>query len=329
LLGAGYHQRFGEAHAEINALKDAGDAARGATLFVTLEPCCHQGKTGPCSAAVIKAGIKQVVIALEDPAEWVAGDGIAQLRAAGIAVSVGLLETEARHLNAPFIKYVTEKKPYLIAKWAMTWDGKLAAKTGSSQWISGPESRAVVHQIRGRVDGILVGAGTLTMDDPLLTARPEGPRVATRIVVDSRAQLTADSQLVQTIREAPVLLCTSTEVPDAKLKPLRAAGVDIWQGTPDAAGHLDWDELQAEFYRRGMTNILVEGGGEIFASLHQARAIDEVHLFLAPKLVGGRDAITPLGGEGLPVIPQQADLMDIEVRRTGEDIYLQGRVRKG
>ncbi|QDU82868.1 Riboflavin biosynthesis protein RibD [Polystyrenella longa] len=328
LLGAGYHEKYGEAHAEINALRQAGDAARGATLYVTLEPCCHQGKTGPCAEAVIQAGISRVVIAQEDPAEWVAGKGIAQLKQAGIEVEVGLLGEEARQLNAPFIKQVTTKQPYLLAKWAMTWDGKLAARTGSSQWISGPESRSIVHQLRGCMDGVLVGAGTVAADDPLLTARPAGPRTATRIVIDSRASLSLDSQLVQTITQAPVLLCTSESAPAEKLKQLRDAGVDIWQGKLTEEGRLDWNEVLLELGRREMTNVLVEGGGAIFASLHEVSAIDEVHLFLAPKLVGGRDAITPLEGEGLPAIPQQADLRDIQIEITGDDIYLRGRLQR-
>ncbi|MCA9039534.1 MAG: bifunctional diaminohydroxyphosphoribosylaminopyrimidine deaminase/5-amino-6-(5-phosphoribosylamino)uracil reductase RibD [Planctomycetaceae bacterium] len=328
LLGAGYHEKYGEAHAEINALREAGANARGAILYVTLEPCCHHGKTGPCTEAILQAGIAKVIVAQEDPADWVAGQGIAQLRAAGVPVEVGLLAEEARELNAPFIKLVTRKQPYVIAKWAMTWDGKLATRTGSSQWISGEESRAVVHQLRGRMDGILVGAGTVATDDPLLTARPSGPRVATRIVIDSQANLPVDSQLVKTIDQAPVLLCTSHSAPEHKLHCLREAGVKLWQGTTNDSGRLDWNEVLTELGRRQITNLLVEGGGEIFASLREADALDEVHVFLAPKLVGGTEAVTPMEGTGLATIPQQADLVDVEVMRTGEDIYLKGRIRR-
>src|SRR5262249_38708583 len=194
LVGEGWHQRYGEAH----ALAAAGAAAQGATLYVTLEPCCHYGKTPPCTEAVLRAGVGRVVAAMLDPFPPVSGQGVARLRAVGVTVEVGLGEAEARRLNAPYLKLLATGRPYVHAKWAMTLDGKICTRTGDSKWISGEASRRRVHELRGRMDAILVGIGTALADDPLLTARPPGPRIATRIVLDSRGRLPASAQLVRT-----------------------------------------------------------------------------------------------------------------------------------
>src|SRR3954466_722160 len=188
-VGEGWHQRYGGPHAEVHALAAAAEAARGATLYVTLEPCCHFGKTPPCTDAVLAAGVRRVVASMADPFPRVAGGGLDRLRAAGLEVEVGLLEDEARRLNAPYLKRLTTGLPYVTAKWAMTLDGKTAVASGDSRWISGPRSRALVHELRGRMDAILVGIGTALADDPLLTARPPGPRVACRVVLDGAARL--------------------------------------------------------------------------------------------------------------------------------------------
>ncbi|MCH2222645.1 MAG: bifunctional diaminohydroxyphosphoribosylaminopyrimidine deaminase/5-amino-6-(5-phosphoribosylamino)uracil reductase RibD, partial [Dechloromonas sp.] len=206
IVGEGWHRRFGGPHAEVAAIAAAGKNARQATAFVSLEPCCFTGQTPPCTGALIDAGVAKVVIGCCDPNPKVAGGGVAQLRAAGIEVIVGLLEEEARQLIAPFSKLVTRKRPWVIAKWAMTLDGKLATRAGASQWISGEASRTVVHQLRGRVDAILAGRGTAILDDPLLTARPPGPRIATRVVLDTQASLSCESRLMQTIDQAPVVV---------------------------------------------------------------------------------------------------------------------------
>ena len=198
ILGEGWHRRFGGAHAEVEALKLAGERARGATVYVTLEPCCHHGKTPPCTRAILDAGVARVVAAMPDPFPQVAGGGLAELRAAGIEVQSGVLEEEARKLNAPYLKLLSTGRPWIIAKWAMTLDGKIATAAGDSRWISCLDSRSIVHQLRGRVDAIVVGRGTAAADDPLLTARPPGPRTAMRIVVDTRASLSPQSQLVRT-----------------------------------------------------------------------------------------------------------------------------------
>jgi diaminohydroxyphosphoribosylaminopyrimidine deaminase/5-amino-6-(5-phosphoribosylamino)uracil reductase len=238
IVGEGWHQRFGGPHAEIEALTAAGERARGATMYVTLEPCCHQGKTPPCTDALIPAGLARVVVAMRDPFPKVAGGGLKQLAAAGIEVLCGLGEAQAHDLCAPYLKLIQTGKPWVMAKWAMTLDGKIATRSGYSQWISREASRQIVHQLRGRVDAILVGRRTAQLDDPLLTARlatgtapnPAGggpARVATRIVVDSAARLASFSQLVRTARQYPTLIATGPEADQRDLRRLTDAGCEV------------------------------------------------------------------------------------------------------
>ncbi len=326
VVGEGWHQRFGGAHAEVEALREAGQRARGATLYVTLEPCCHQGKTPPCTEAILAAGVQRVVAAMKDPFPQVAGQGLRRLAEAGLEVHCGLLEAEARRLNAPYLKLIQTGRPWVIAKWAMTLDGKLATRTGQSRWISGPESRALVHQLRGRVDAVLVGSRTAALDDPLLTARPPGPRTAVRIVVDGRARLTSESQLVRTARQAPVLVAAGPEAAAVDLRRLESAGCEVFV----APGQTPQERLLAlldELGRRRMTNLLVEGGGRLLGALLDLRAIDEVHVFIAPKLFGGLDAPTPLAGLGIDRTEQAVQLDSVQIERVGQDIYVTGRVR--
>ena len=332
LLGEGYHERFGGPHAEINALQQAGERAAGATLFVTLEPCCHHGKTPPCSRAVIAAGVKRVVAAMADPAPHVAGSGITELRSAGIEVEVGLLGDEAARLVAPFTKFFTTGLPWVHAKWAMTLDGKIATRTGASKWISSEASRHIVHALRGRMDAIVVGSGTVTADDPLLAARPPGPRIASRVVVDSRAELPLESQLVRTIAEAPVIVAASAEADERDTARLERAGVEVLRMPAEESGsqaRVDLRALLHELGRRQMTNVLVEGGGRVLGSLFDQQLIDEVHVFVAPKIVGGKAARTPVGGLGLAEIPQTVSLDRHQIQIIDGDTYIRGRIGRG
>jgi len=329
LIGEGYHQQFGGPHAEVHALNQAAGRTEGATLYVTLEPCCHQGKTPPCSQAVIAAGVRRVVVAAADPFPAVAGQGIAQLRAAGIEVELGLLEQEAVALTAPFRKLVQTQRPFVTAKWAMSLDGKLAARTGVSKWISNPHSRKIVHALRGRMDGILVGIGTVLADDPLLTVRPAGIRRPVRIVLDRQARLPLNSQLVQTLDQAPVLIFAATTAPPDRVSALRNRGVEVVELKPTAQGALDLVRVLDELGRRRMTNLLVEGGSEVFGRFRDAGQIDEVHAFIAPKLIGGAGAIGPIGGVGAPS-PQFGDrLIDPRIQIIDTDVYVSGRVETG
>ena len=321
LLGEGHHEAFGGPHAEINAIASAGDACAGATLYVTLEPCAHHGKTPPCSDAVIAAGFRKVVIASSDPIDHRGSSGIEQLKAAGIEVEVGLLESQARRLIAPFVCLQEKRRPYVHGKWAMTLDGRIASGTGHSQWISNETSRAVVHQLRGRMDAVIVGIGTVLADDPLLTARPPGPRTATRIVFDSQGRTPADSKLVKTASESPVLIVLSEEANESAQQRLEDHGVKILR-VPSSSDQsaVDVESVLCELGRREMMNVLVEGGSRVLGSFFDAGLIDECHVFIAPKIVGGRDALSPIAGTGLDRIPEVS--LETEVELLDGDVYL-------
>jgi len=323
VAGEGFHQRFGGPHAEPLAIAAAGrDACRGATLYVTLEPCTHHGKTPPCVDAVRAAGFARVVVAMVDPDPRTQGRGIDQLRGAGIEVEVGLLEAEARRLNAPFIKLTTRGIPFVAAKWAMTLDGKTATRTGDSRWISSPPSRELVHTLRGQADAILVGIGTALADDPRLTARPPGPRTATRIVADSRARLPLASRLVATAADAPLLVATTDAAPADRRQALEAAGAEVLV-LPDHEGHVSLRALMDELGRRRTTHLLLEGGGELCAAALAAGLVDKLLIFIAPKLVGGRDAPTPVGGAGIGQIAHALAARDYSIRRLGDDALIE------
>ena len=326
VVGEGWHQRFGWPHAEVEALRIAGEAARGATAYVTLEPCAHAGKTPPCTEALIAAGVVRVVVACGDPNLLVNGRGVAALQAAGVDVVVLDDQLAAKALIAPFAKLMTAGLPWVIAKWAMTLDGKLATAASDSQWISGEQSRAVVHQLRGRMDAIVVGRGTAEQDDPLLTARPAGVRTPTRIVLDSQAVLSLESRLVRTSSDAPVMVAAAANAPEARCHALREAGVEVWQSPPSVVSSSDrWLALLEELGRRWMTNILVEGGAKVLGALLDAGEIDEVHAFIAPKLIGGAGP-SPLRGDGRALMADALRLATPKVETIGEDVYVRGRV---
>jgi len=296
IVGEGYHERFGGPHAEVNALAQAGESARGGTLVVTLEPCCHFGKTPPCTEAVIRSGVSRVIIGMADPFPKVAGGGIAALKAAGIDVVSGICQPDAERLNAPYLKLLRTGRPWVIQKWAMTLDGKMATHTGDSKWISSESSRRMVHELRGRVDAVIVGGNTVRIDDPLLTARPLGPRVPTRIVISASGYLPGDCQLVRTARESPVIVATTAEGV-ARLSTWSNAGAELL--TMNSLETL-FDELG----RRRMTNVLLEGGAKMHAAITDARLADEVIAFVAPIVVGNAETIAEairLAGEDVVV----------------------------
>ena len=298
LVARGHHERFGGPHAEVMALREAREAASGSTLYVTLEPCCHHGKTPPCTDAILAAGIARVVVAMRDPFPRVDGGGLAILRSAGVAVELGLGAGEAAALNAPYLKRVFTGQPYVTAKWAMTLDGKTAVASGQSQWISSPESRALVHQLRGRMDAILVGIRTVLKDDPLLTARPAGPRTPVRVVMDSRAVLPLQSRLARTARDIPVLVAVSEQAPADRCLALRDQGCEVV--VFPGADKVPVPDVLTELGKRGMTNLLVEGGGKIVGSFLDGGHVDEVHAFLAPILEGGDHATRRPAGPACP-----------------------------
>jgi diaminohydroxyphosphoribosylaminopyrimidine deaminase / 5-amino-6-(5-phosphoribosylamino)uracil reductase len=326
LISEGWHHRFGGPHAEVHALAASGELARGATLYCTLEPCSHQGKTPPCALAVIAAGIRRVIIGTSDPAPHVDGKGIALLRDAGIEVEVGVFEPEARRLIAPFRRLMLEGRPWVHAKWAMSLDGRIATRTGDSKWISNEQSRATAHELRGRCDAIVVGITTVLQDDPLLTARPPGPRVAVRVVLDSQARIPLTSQLVRTARDQPVLVATSPQAPTERVQALRAAGVETLAlaGTPGDPHRPSLRCLLNELGRRRMTHVLLEGGAGVLGSAFDDRLVDECHVFVAPLIIGGQGALSPVGGVGPVRMNDLRTLTSVHVTALGNNVYLYG-----
>ncbi|HEY5314557.1 MAG TPA: bifunctional diaminohydroxyphosphoribosylaminopyrimidine deaminase/5-amino-6-(5-phosphoribosylamino)uracil reductase RibD, partial [Pirellulales bacterium] len=251
------------------------------------------------------------------------GGGIARLEAAGMAIEVGVMEAEAAVSNAPYLKLLSAGRPWVLAKWAMSLDGKLATRTLDSRWISGPPSRQVAHQLRGRVDAVIVGRGTVLADNPLLTARPPGTRVATRIVLDSRALLASSSRLVQTVADAPLLVACGSQAPLEDLARLEALGCQVLV-CPGDNGRVSLDDLLGELGRRRMTNVLVEGGGQVLGSFFDAGLVDEVHVFIAPRLIGGSQAPGPVGGHGVGQLSAALQLAEPQTETLGDDLYIHG-----
>lgn len=332
VVGKGFHRRFGDKHAEVNALAEAGARARGATLYVTLEPCCHWGKTPPCTDAILAAGIERVVVAMVDPFAKVRGRGVRLLRRRGVRVEVGLLEPAARALNAPYITRLAQRRPYIIAKWAQSIDGCVATASGESKWISSEVSRELVQQLRGRMDAIIVGLGTVLADDPLLMARPARARsihrIATRIVLDSHCRLPLTSQLVGTIPFAPVMLVHALKLDrsaERRRRALAGRGVMTVPSAVDAAGRPSIGVLLRYLAAQEYTNVLVEGGPEVMASFVRKKLVDEAHVFVGPMLMGGAHARRALGGPELKRLADAAQFELVEASFSGTDAHLHFR----
>ena len=325
LVAFGHHARFGGPHAEVVALERAGAAARGATLYVTLEPCCHRGKTPPCTEAVLRAGIARVVAAMGDPFPKVAGGGLARLRAAGLEVELGpeAEAIEARRLNAPYLKRVATGRPYVTAKWAMTLDGKIATARGDSKWISCARSRALVHEVRGRMDAIVVGIGTVLADDPQLTARPPGPRVPVRVVLDSEARLPLDSRLATTAREVPVRVAVTARAPIDRCAELASLGCEVVV-LSSVAGRVSIAALLDDLGRQGATNLLVEGGSVVLGRFLAEGLIDEVDVFIAPMIEGGAHSVAPIHGPGGTAMADALRLSRVEISLVDGDVRVRG-----
>lgn len=322
LIALGHHARHGGPHAEISALARAGDRAGGATIYVTLEPCCHHGKTPPCTDALIDAGVARVVAAMNDPFPLVDGGGCERLQTAGVEVAVGVGEAEARRRNAPYLKLVLTGRPFITAKWAMTLDGKTACASGDSRWISNERSRALVHEQRGVMDAIVVGINTVLADDPRLTARPSGPRTAVRIVLDRQARLPRESRLVRSARQSPVLVVVGPDAPAPNRSALEAAGCEVL--TMPGEGPAAVGSLLDELGRRRMTNVLVEGGGTVLGSFLDAAEVDAVDVFIAPTIEGGPPAFVPTRGNGAASMALAARLRDPVWTWLDGDIRLEG-----
>ncbi len=328
IIAEGWHRKAGTPHAEVHALRMAGDLARGATLYVTLEPCAHYGRTGPCAKAVAEAGIARVVVALLDPNPKVAGKGVAILRDAGIEVKVGVLEQEARRLNEVFLHWITTGLPFTVLKTAMTLDGKIATAAGDSQWITNEASRLHVHEMRDRYDAILVGIGTELHDDPSLTTRLPGVpgKNPIRIIVDSQARTPLSAHVV-TDGAAKTIVATTEAAPKERVEVLQNAGVEVL--ACGSGPEVDLRALMQELGRREITSVFVEGGGSIAFSLLAAGLVDKVHAFVAPKIVGGADAKTPVEGKGFPKLADAVELTGFTAETIGGDVLLTAYVQHG
>ncbi len=326
IVGQGYHEYFGGPHAEVCALEEAGSASKDATLYVTLEPCAHQGKTSPCVERIIEAGVKRVVLATMDPNPETTDKGADKLRHSGIEVVTGVVAEEAGKLNVPFFKLMTLGMPYVTAKWAMSLDGKTATHTGDSHWISSKESREYVHKTRSQMDVIMVGIGTILRDDPLLTSRhAKGERNPKRLVLDGQARLPLDSQLIRTISEAEVLVATTHQAPEERLNELSKAGCRLIM-VEGKGSKIDLGELMKLLGKEKITNILVESGGILMASLFEEELVDRVMVFISPKIIGGGQARTPLLGIGVDKVEDAIQLEDVRTTMFAGDVLVEGIV---
>jgi diaminohydroxyphosphoribosylaminopyrimidine deaminase/5-amino-6-(5-phosphoribosylamino)uracil reductase len=333
IVGRGATRPSGGPHAEVVALDEAGAAARGATLYVTLEPCCHFGRTPPCTDAIVAAGIARCVVAVADPFPLVNGGGIAQLRDAGIAVDLGLLAQEAEDLNAGFFTRVRTGRPLVTAKYAMTLDGRIATRTGQSRWITGEEARLATHQIRDRVDAIMVGAGTVAADDPALTTRlsdelsgDAGPHHPLRIVVDGRGSSPLTARVFDPALPGRTLVATTTAAASAWRDALAERGVEL-----EICGDgpvIELSLLIERLGRRGTTTLLVEGGSQLHGAFFDAGLVDRVAAFVAPAIVGGAEAPGPIGGCGVTTMAAAIRLANVHLRRLGDDLLVEGKVVK-
>jgi diaminohydroxyphosphoribosylaminopyrimidine deaminase/5-amino-6-(5-phosphoribosylamino)uracil reductase len=320
VVARGHHERAGGPHAEVVALKRAKGRAAGADLYTTLEPCDHFGKTPPCSLAVIEAGIRRVFVATQDPNPRVNGRGIARLRGAGVQVIMDVLRPECEALNAPWFRFITSGRPYVTLKAAITLDGRIATRTGDSRWVTGEEARAEAHRLRDVADAVLVGAGTALADDPRLTTRlPRGRgRDPVRVVLDSHLRLPRRLALFHPTSAAPTLVAHVTD-----RRPRLGPGVEALQCRATRAGRVDLGDLLAKLAARGITHLLVEGGGEVSASFLRAGAVDRLVLFVAPKMVGG-DGVPWLPGPGVARMSDAIALDVRETRRAGDDLVIVG-----
>ncbi len=328
IVGKGFHANFGGPHAEIEAINEAGNAGNGSTMYVNLEPCCHHGKTPPCSSAIQAAGIAQVVYGTRDR-NLEARGGLEVLRQAGIGIIGPILHNECRDLNAAFFKHTITGRPLVLAKWAMTIDGKIATYSGKSRWVSSEASRKMVHEWRGKSGAILIGRGSAQIDDPYLDCRLEGFINPIKVILDSKCTLSPQARMFEPAiggkENARVIIFTSKEAPQENIKALNSRGAEV---IPAACsnGHISIAEVLDELGKRGINLLLVEGGGEVLGSFFDGGFIDRALIFISPKIVGGRDAKTPVAGAGLDRMSDAHALRDIRTYRLEEDLVIEGKL---
>jgi diaminohydroxyphosphoribosylaminopyrimidine deaminase/5-amino-6-(5-phosphoribosylamino)uracil reductase len=325
VVGQGYHQVVGGPHAEVNAIDDAGEAARNATLYVTLEPCNHFGRTPPCTRKILDAGLQRIVVAMQDPNPDVAGGGNAFLASRGLDVVCGVEEAAARRQNEYFFKYVRTQRPFVVLKIASTLDGRIATSTGDARWVTGPAARAQVHRLRHAMDAILVGIGTVEADDPQLTTRLDDERGVdpVRIVLDSGLRMPETARMLNQSSGAPTWVVCGPDVAQADKERLQAKGAQVMQ-TPLKHGRIDMDTLMERLGRQGVTSVLIEGGARVAGEALRADILDKVVFFYAPKIYGGDDGIPICRGKGPDLMSAVTAVRDVELSRMGDDIMVSG-----
>ena len=322
VVGSGYHHFAGADHAEIVALKRAGRKARGATLYLTLEPCSHYGRTPPCVDAVIRAGIREVVCGTRDPNPLVAGRGFRRLRRAGVIVRIGILERQCRMLIESFAKFITQRLPFVTLKLAASLDGKIAAASGDARWISGEESRRAVHGLRNRVDAVVIGSGTLKADDPQLTCRIDGGRNPWRVVLDSRLSISLSAQILHQKDPDKTIIVSAAGAPAAKTRAVEALGAHVWR-FPRGKGDVPWFPVLRKLAAMDVVNVLIEGGAKVAASALREKVVDKIIFFYAPKIIGG-DGVAMIGDLGIRRVRQALELEDLRFAKSGKDLLVTG-----
>jgi len=330
IVGQGYHEGLGRPHAETVALEDAGKRSEGADLYVNLEPCCHHGRTPPCTDAIIERSVRRVWVAIRDPNPLVDGKGLRALGRRGVSVSVGLLAQRAAELNEVYLTYVRTGRPFVVAKSATTLDGRIATSAGESRWISGPDSRRLAHRLRQRVDAVVVGVDTVNADDPRLTVRmgTRRPRHPVRIVLDTSLRVAREARVLSEISEARTVVACGRSADRGRIARLRARGVDVWPLATGPEGRVSLKAMLRRAAREGMTSILIEGGGQVLASALDAGVVDKLVVFLAPKILGA-DARAGVGDLGIGTLDEAVSLCDVRWRRVGQDFMVEGYPVRG
>lgn len=321
IVAKGYHKACGLPHAEVNALKAAGREAKGAALYVTLEPCDHFGRTPPCTNAIIRSGIKEVVMAMKDPNPINNGRGVLKLKRHGLNVACGMLEGEAMAMNKPYIKFITKRLPYITIKVAQSIDGKIATSTGDSRWISSEESRRYVHMLRGKADAVMVGVNTVIKDDPLLLSKTSKGKQPVRVVVDSRLRTPIDAKIFSNLNRSQVIIATTKFASVIKARQYEARGAKVLRLASEEK-RVGLKNLFKTLGKMGMIDVLVEGGGELAASLVESGLVDRFLFFIAPRIIGGRNAVTSVEGRGVKNISNSVVLKNIKIKRFADDILI-------
>ncbi len=327
IIGEGWHEQYGQPHAERNALANCTESPEGAELFVTLEPCCHYGKQPPCTEAIIQAKIKKVYVGSADPNPLVAGKGVQQLRNAGIEVETAVCQAECDKLNRIFFHYITKKMPYCLMKIAMTADGKTATRAGFSKWITNEASRQHVHELRKQFSAVMCGIGTVLADNPSLTCRIENPSNPTRIICDTHLRISTECTVVRTAKEVPTIIATSSS-DTGRIEKLREFGVQILK-VPDEEGHINLKILMKKLGEQGIDSVLLEGGSHMHESALRAGIVQHVQIYIAPKIFGGVSAKTAVGGVGVTEVEEAYQLSAPEIRQYGNDILLDYDILEG